>query len=319
MKNMILQGDCLETLKQIPDKSVNCCVTSPPYFGLRDYGHDGQIGLEETPEQFVQKLVEVFREVRRVLKDDGTLWLNLGDSYNGSGGAGGDYGVGGLKEGQPKYKGRKINGMKPKDLIGIPWMVAFALRADGWWLRQDIIWSKNNPMPESVTDRCTKAHEYIFLLSKSAKYYYDAEAIATDINPLTVKRASGDWDETNKTKSEGYVESGSYGRSTKSLNKETAGKILNGEKTKVNKRSVWVVNPKPFKEAHFATFPEDLIVDCIKAGCPEDGVVLDPFGGAGTTAVVARKLNRNYILCELNPEYIGIAQKRIDNTLGLFA
>lgn len=313
MKNMILQSDCLETLKQIPDKSVNCCVTSPPYFGLRDYGHDGQIGLEETPEQFVQKLVEVFREVRRVLKDDGTLWLNLadsyanqksGDTYSGFNERWSGTGIGGKQSNTFRNTDKKrkydFGGCKPKDLIGVPWMVAFALRADGWWLRQDIIWSKPNPMPESVTDRCTKAHEYIFLLSKSAKYYYNADAIKEDA-------VTGNGKERV------------FGAKTQegTLRQDIGRTFIDTGKR--NKRSVWEVTTKPFKEAHFATFPEDLIVDCIKAGCPEDGIVLDPFGGAGTTAVVARKLNRNYILCELNPEYIDIAQKRIDNTLGLFA
>jgi site-specific DNA-methyltransferase (adenine-specific)/site-specific DNA-methyltransferase (cytosine-N4-specific) len=174
----ILLGDVRQRLKELPEASVQCCVTSPPYWGLRDYGEDGQIGLEQTPEAYVAEMVAVFREVWRVMADDGVLWLNLGDSYNGSGGAGGDYGVGGLKEGQPKYPGRKIKTLKPKDLVGIPWRVAFALQADGWYLRQDIIWSKPNPMPESVMDRCTKAHEYVFMFTKSVKYYFDSAAIA---------------------------------------------------------------------------------------------------------------------------------------------
>jgi len=177
MTNTVHHGDCLTVLKTFPDEFIDCCVTSPPYWGLRDYGVSGQLGLEKTPEEYVAKMVEVFREVKRVLRDEGTLWLNLGDCYNGSGGAGGDYNKGGLKEGQPKYPGRKIAGLKPKDLVGIPWRVAFALQADGWYLRSDIIWHKPNPMPESVTDRPTKSHEYIFLLSKSAKYYFDQEAV----------------------------------------------------------------------------------------------------------------------------------------------
>lgn len=303
---MIHTGDCLEWLKTLPDGIVNTCVTSPPYFGLRDYGHDGQIGLEETPEEFVQKLVEVFREVKRVLKDDGTLWLNLGDSYA----ANRTYQVGQTVQGNTtvnddRYKGQSSkvpDGLKPKDLIGIPWMVAFALRADGWYLRQDIIWHKPNPMPESVTDRCTKAHEYIFLLSKSSKYYFDSNAIKQPaITPIDTKSAQS-------FKAPGGKARVNYG--TNEDNWEPDGFA--------NKRSVWTVTTKPFKDAHFATFPEDLIVDCIKAGCPEGGLVLDPFGGAGTTGVVASKLNRKYLLCELNPEYVKIAEKRIHQTLGLF-
>lgn len=307
LMNMIHTGDCLEWLKTLPDGIVNTCVTSPPYFGLRDYGHDGQIGLEETPEEFVQKLVEVFREVKRVLKDDGTLWLNLGDSYA----ANRTYQVGQTVQGNTtvnddRYKGQSSkvpDGLKPKDLIGIPWMVAFALRADGWYLRQDIIWHKPNPMPESVTDRCTKAHEYIFLLSKSSKYYYDAEAIKQPL--VTEPHAPGN----KANKDAGHL------RNDVGTDRMQA---ICGADGKANKRSVWTVTTKPFKDAHFATFPEDLIVDCIKAGCPEGGVVLDPFGGAGTTGVVASKLNRKYLLCELNPEYVKIAEKRIHQTLGLF-
>lgn len=316
-------GDCLDWLKSLPSGVVQTFVTSPPYYGLRNYGHDEQIGLEETPEKYVQKLVDVFHEVKRVLKNDGTLWLNLGDSYAGSGKGCND--ATGDKWKQSTNKGSRLGklpiyktGLKPKDLIGIPWMVAFALRADGWYLRQDIIWNKPNPMPESVTDRCTKSHEYIFLLSKSKKYYYDADAIATDINPATIKRADGSWDMNNVTKSDMYASNGTYNRSAKKFNTETSDKILSGEKTKVNKRSVWAVTTKPFKGAHFATFPEDLIVDCIKAGCPENGIVLDPFAGAFTTGVVAKKLNRIPWLCELNPEYVEIGKKRMLNEFGIF-
>lgn len=313
--NTIIQGDCLETLKQIPDKSVNCCVTSPPYFGLRDYGHDGQIGLEETPEQFVQKLVEVFLEVRRVLKDDGTLWLNLGDSYcsTAPGSIGDKLNQRGILDGvsnaraevSRKKRPQTPNGMKPKDLIGIPWMVAFALRADGWWLRQDIIWSKPNPMPESVTDRCTKAHEYIFLLSKSPKYYYNAKSIKT----VSDRGGQKSYHNFSNPKYKAVVD--------ERWKDQFDGRNW-GSNGIANKRSVWTVATKPFSDAHFATFPEDLIVDCIKAGCPEDGIVLDPFMGAGTTALVARKLNRNFIGCELNPEYIKIAENRIKKQIGLF-
>ena len=324
----VMLGDCRDTLKTLPDQCVNTVVTSPPYFGLRDYGTatwkggssdcnhmrdskvsdltstghkrmsdkghavgdaiykdvckkcgairvDQQIGLESTPEEFVQALVEVFREVRRVLRDDGTVWLNLGDSYAGSGKGRNADGTPNVDENskQATSKGTtegalqklKSHGdLKPKDLIGIPWMVAFALRADGWYLRQDIIWSKPNPMPEPVQDRCTKSHEYIFLLSKSKSYYYDHEAIKTE---------------------------GS------------------------NKRSVWNVVPKPFREAHFATYPPELIEPCILAGCPVGGTVLDPFGGSGTTAGVAYRNDRNSILCELNPEYSKLVVSRIESII----
>ena len=276
----ILSGDCIEQMRTIPDQSINCCVTSPPYYGLRDYGCDGQIGLEETPDQFIAKLVDVFREVKRVLKDDGTLWVNIGDSYASfrDGKATPDT-TRGNDNGTLVPKGNAKNRMastfressvKHKDLIGIPWMLAFALRADGWYLRQDIIWHKPNPMPESVTDRCTKAHEYIFLLTKSQKYYFDHNAM-----------------------------------------KEKAVSLLDNNAFR-NKRSVWSVNVRPYKEAHFATYPSELITPCILAGCPEDGIVLDPFGGSGTTAEVAIKNSRNAILCELNPNYIEIIKNRLN-------
>jgi len=274
--NKIYNMDCLEGLKQLPDNSINCCVTSPPYWGLRDYGGEGQLGLEKTPEEYVSKMVEVFREVKRVLRDDGTLWLNLGDCYNGSGGAGGDYNKGGLKEGQPKYPGRKIAGLKPKDLVGIPWMVAFALRADGWYLRQDIIWHKPNPMPESVTDRCTKAHEYIFLLAKSAQYYYDNEAIKEDAKPESEKRYKS-------TFYTGKKEMSGQGRPGNASN--TPGyKRWTGKR---NKRSVWTVTTKPFKEAHFAVFPPEIPEICIKAGTSEKGCC--PHCGAPWKRVVERE------------------------------
>lgn len=309
--NKIMAGDCLDVLEKLGDGVANCCVTSPPYYGLRDYGVKGQIGLEETPEQYVEKLVVIFREVRRVLKDDGTLWLNLGDSYNGSGQDSGkklgskSQSIGRIVGEANPTKATRIKGLKPKDLIGIPWMVAFALRADGWWLRQDIIWHKTNPMPESVTDRCTKAHEYIFLLSKSQRYYYDAEAIKEKMANSSFSRMQYPrYNENSKGATGNYaVVSSDYG---------------NKNEENRNKRSVWTVNTKPYKEAHFATYPEKLIVPCIKAGCPEGGVVLDPFIGSGTTGVVARKLNRNYIGIELNTEYVKIAEKRLYKELGMF-
>ena len=279
----ILQGCCIEILKTLEEKSIHSCVTSPPYFGLRDYGVKGQIGLEITPEEYVSKILEVFSEVKRVLRDDGTLWLNLGDSYAQNQSAGDR-----VTKYSPKQKTSKGTyssevkcpvGYKVKDLIGIPWMVAFALRSDGWYLRQDIIWHKPNPMPESVTDRCTKSHEYIFLLSKSPKYHFDHEAI----------------------KEKGVMSKG-----------DSAELEEKGYNTR-NKRSVWIVNTKPFKEAHFATFPMDLIEPCILASCPENGTVLDPFFGAGTTGITCIKNKRNYIGIELNQDYIDIAKKRISN------
>jgi DNA modification methylase len=332
--NKIIHSDCITGLKQLPDGIVNTCVTSPPYYGLRDYGVDGQVGLEETPEAFVQKLVEIFREVKRVLRDDGTVWLNLGDSYNGSGVNNGVTNPGLSKASQrgditkSSRPNSNIKSLKPKDLIGIPWMVAFALRADGWYLRQDIIWHKPNPMPESVRDRCTKSHEYIFLLSKSQKYYYDAESIKTKL----IEHSKNSYPFSDGSKKETMTRqrgvSGDYikgyqhrGDGDKKLTGHSGNFDKNGNligNGMANKKSVWTVTTKPFKEAHFATFPEKLIKPCILAGCPENGLVLDPFMGAGTTAVVARKLNRNYIGFELNPDYIAIANQRIYNEIGLF-
>lgn len=320
----ILQGDCLQTLPTIESGTVQTCVTSPPYFGLRDYGADGQIGLEQTPDEYVAKLVEVFREVRRVLRNDGTLWLNLGDSYAGSG-------KGANPDGTPHpsipvivprfvpclpvnlnkpQKAYRI-GLKPKDLIGIPWRVAFALQADGWYLRQDIIWHKPNAMPESVTDRCTKAHEYIFLLSKSPKYYYDAEAIAEPVALSSISRfaQNGAGPRFGGAK---YGDSDDPKHATKSGNVWTVAE-------KANKRSVWTVATKPFREAHFATFPEDLITPCILAGSREGDLVFDPFNGAGTTGVVAMRYGRRYIGCELNPDYIEMSERRIQSIMPLLA
>jgi DNA modification methylase len=335
MSVKILQGDCIEQLKTLPDQSVNCCVTSPPYWGLRDYGtgtwvggdsscshkrdskqsdktqtghrnlegavgdgiykdvckrcgavrKDNQVGLELTPEQYTAKIVSVFREVHRILRDDGTLWLNLGDSYasyrdgkatpdtarNGNNGTLVDSGLAKNRMAST-FAGTSV---KHKDLVGIPWRVAFALQADGWYLRQDIIWHKPNPMPESVRDRCTKAHEYIFLMTKKPNYYFDNEAIKVES-----KQDLGTRDRVNAYE-------------------------------KANKRSVWSVNVKPYKEAHFATYPAELIEPCVLAGCPVGGTVLDPFGGSGTTAQVAVEHGRNAILCELNPEYIKLINKRI--------
>lgn len=300
----ILQGDCRDVLGSLPDGSINCCVTSPPYFGLRDYGVEGQLGLEPTPDEFVAAMVEVFREVRRVLRDDGTLWLNLGDSYAGTGkSSGGAQGkrweVAGADTTGPcggKWKPAP-EGLKQKDLIGIPWRVAFALQADGWYLRQDIIWHKPNPMPESVTDRCTKAHEYIFLFAKSERYYFDADAIKEQ---AVSNHASGNGFKGRQGGAIHMPMSGGAG---------TADQWLPGGMR--NRRSVWTVSTKPFKGAHFATFPPDLIEPCVLAGCPVDGTVLDPFFGAGTTGLVAQKHGRNCVGIELNPDYIAIANERL--------
>jgi DNA modification methylase len=359
----ILKGDCLETLKSLDEQSINTCVTSPPYWGLRDYGtgewvggnadclhksakknadktggftgkrirkiggsennkylkhkkncpdcgatrKDKQLGLEETPEEFVENLVRVFKEVKRVLRDDGTVWLNLGDSYARTGGDSSKKGrhwdnrENNPNTGHNRYA--KDIGLKQKDLVGIPWRVAFALQADGWYLRQDIIWHKPNPMPESVRDRCTKAHEYIFLLSKNPKYYYDNEAIKED------------------AKSAGKKSDGFKGRQGGAEYHATGGGIGSEEKiyNKKNKRSVWTITTKPYKEAHFATFPTELIEPCVLAGCPEGGTVLDPFGGSGTTGLVASKHNRNAVLCELNEGYIDIAEKRLNDGFDIFS
>lgn len=313
-------GDALESLRAMPDQSVNCVVTSPPYFGLRDYGVEGQIGLEPTPDEFVAALVAVFREVRRVLRDDGTLWLNLGDSYAAQRGgthqpaetlAGGDGGYTadgdrvnrGRLDGYNPSRNASAIGLKHKDLIGIPWRVALALQAEGWYLRQDIIWHKPNPMPESVTDRCTKAHEYLFLLSKSPRYYFDSDAIKEPaIHAGYTVKSRGKYDDGT-------------GRPIKGAETHVVGERVVGATR--NRRSVWTVTTKPFKGAHFATFPPDLIEPCVLAGCPEGGTVMDPFGGAGTTAGVALKHGRSAVLCELNPEYAAMVPKRIEAISGI--
>lgn len=331
---MIYQGDALSVLKTLESESVQMCVTSPPYYGLRDYGVDGQIGLEDTPEQFIQSLVDVFREVRRVLKDDGTLWVNIGDSYAGSGkGPAGNLGKAHDERNMTQSSVKQANvpaECKPKDLIGIPWMLAFALRADGWYLRQDIIWHKPNPMPESVKDRCTKSHEYIFLLSKSPKYYFDHEAIqeiATRYDGRKDTLLKG----SHKYENETYLPSGVNTQSMakrgherwKFKNLAEKGQTPNtmhlrravGEADFVypmrNKRDVWSVCTKPYSGAHFATYPEDLILPCILAGSKHGDTVLDPFNGAATTGVVCYKNGREYIGIELNPEYIKISEDRI--------
>ena len=307
----LFQGDSETVLSGFPDEYFDCCVTSPPYYALRDYGVKGQIGLENTPDEYIEKLVSVFREVRRVLKNDGTLWVNIGDTYAGSGkGAGGS----GVSSGKQKTnKGSNFLGKqrphfqydcKPKDLIGIPWMLAFALRNDGWYLRQDIIWSKPNPMPESVTDRCTKSHEYIFLFSKSPKYYFDNEAIKTDANPLYADR---------------YKYGFFYGEEKHGSDRINNAINTSGIKQysgKANKRSVWNIptNVAGYKDengAHYATYSTLLIEPCILAGCKENGTVLDPFNGSGTTGVCALENGRNYVGIDLSEKYITIATKRL--------
>lgn len=383
--NIFILGNSKEKLKLLPRKSVRCCVTSPPYFGLRDYGHTEQIGQEETPSKFIAALVEVFEEVRQVLTDDGTLWLNIGDSYAAAGKNRTEeqaarksklQGSKGTQVSCANQINKIVSGLKPKDLIGIPWMLAFALRDAGWYLRQDIIWHKPNPMPESVTDRCTKAHEYIFLLSKSNKYYYDADAIKTPVQDATVQRmlqaienqkgsdrvpgkTNGsmkavmgrnlrpgiDSNGGNQACSNGIPAIGhknllrtdknhSFHEARKGFGIDNSA-ALNGSGVKghsgnfsadgeligggmANKKSVWTIVTQPYSEAHFATFPPQLIVDCIKAGSTIGDTILDPFSGAGTTAMVAQKLDRNFYAIELNPRYIKIAEKRLDKELGMF-
>ena len=301
--NIIEFGDCRDIMRSWASEGVKAqtCVTSPPYYGLRDYGRDGQIGLEETPEEYIAAMVEVFRCVKDVLADDGTVWLNIGDSYYnyrpGKGQALVKQSVANNDQDLPQTcarRGNKLDGLKEKDLIGIPWMLAFALRADGWYLRQDIIWHKPNPMPESVQDRCTKAHEYIFLLSKSQKYYFDYEAIREEgVIPAGTLAAKGSAERQGQ----------------KGVNaRPPEYKEYDGMK---NKRSVWTITTKPYEGAHFAVFPSDLIEPCILAGAPVGGLVLDPFMGSGTTAQVAQNLGRQYIGCELNTDYKPLQDNRV--------
>lgn len=286
--------DVLEGLSKIKDNTIDCCVTSPPYYGLRDYNHDGQIGQEDSPEAFISRLVDVFREVKRVLKKDGTLWVNIGDSYAN------------------------------KNLIGVPWMLAFALRADGWCLRQEIIWSKPNPMPDPTKDRCTRSHEYIFMLSKSPKYYYDHESIKTEAKypGIPGMDASGFKDAKKYSGKHGQRADKQRGHSRRHADFNDRWDTMTvAEQCSLgaNKRSVWEVATSPFLGAHFATFPERLITDCIKAGCPKDGIVLDPFAGAGTTLLVANKLGRNAVGIEISEDYAhNILAPRLRNDLGMF-
>ena len=312
--DVIYNDDALKTLKILPDESINCCVTSPPYYGLRDYGVNGQLGIEETPELYISNLADVFDEVKRVLRDDGTLWLNIGDSYAGSGkGAWDNKSIQRKETYRPSTDDVNVkmpktwDGIKSKDLIGIPWMLAFELRRRGWYLRQDIIWAKPNPMPESVKDRCTKSHEHIFLLSKSRKYYFDAEAISEPVAESTLLRLG---------KNNGNIKSSPprFGGNKYTKDQDIHNRTKSGNeydyKPRRNKRDVWFISTKPYKGAHFATFPPDLIEPCILAGCPKNGVVLDPFFGSGTTGLVAKNNNRHYIGIDLNENYCSIAIER---------
>ena len=336
--NLIEFGDCRETMRRWAAEGIKAqtCITSPPYYGLRDYGRSGQIGLEETPQMYVDAMVEVFRCVWDVLEDDGTLWLNIGDTYynyRGRTDAFCKQTVAKTKQDLPTHsptRNNKLEGLKGKDLIGIPWMLAFALRADGWYLRQDIIWHKPNPMPESVKDRCTKAHEYIFLLTKSDRYHFDSAAIEEPIQDVTALRMLRGVSDTHKNVN------GAPGQTKHSMNqprpnvrKEFDSSMGGGGTSFVghsgyrkadgtlmikptrNKRSVWTVNTKPYKGAHFAVFPEELIEPCILAGAPTNGIVLDPFMGSGTTAAMALRLGRQYLGCELNEDYKPLQEERI--------
>ena len=347
----IIVGDALKELRKLPDESAQCCVTSPPYWGLRDYGVAGQLGLEDTPALYVERMVEVFREVRRVLKDDATLWLNLGDSYAGSG-----KGPSNSMDRPSKCMSNVAaapnrwlsveKGLKGKDLIGIPWRVAFALQADGWWLRSDIIWAKPNCMPESVTDRPTRSHEYLFLLAKSERYHYDADAIkepaiyhvegAHGSTTARKARASADTksfpaDGRNGIRPAGFKDATAFnGKNRRSDKQRGHWRIHQGFNDRWdamerdeqcsgmrNKRDVWTIAPAQFREAHFATFPEKLVEPCVLAGCPVGGVVLDPFGGSGTTGMVALRLGRSATLIELNPAYAAMCAERCNITPGL--
>jgi DNA modification methylase len=335
---VLICGDALEVMRTLADESVQCCVTSPPYWGLRDYGVTGQLGLERTPEEYVAKMVEVFREVWRLLRDDGTFWLNLGDSYATGGGRVGEA-PGGGKQGEAwRIRGlmttpnrMPIPGLKPKDLVGIPWRAAFALQADGWWLRSDIIWSKPNPMPESVTDRPTKAHEYLFLLAKAERYYYDAEAIKEQSVTGDLRRpygSQGSWDldgrpaeqrhggERRSKMPDGWAtHKGAHGSFHRNGREAGRSSVIGMGR---NRRTVWTIPTQPYPEAHFATFPEALVEPCIAAGSREGDVVLDPLCGSGTVGVVCVRMAREFIGIDLKPEYVEMARRRIGAVAPLF-
>ena len=306
----IINRDALYALRELPEESVHCCVTSPPYYALRDYGLDMQIGREDTPEQYIDRLTEVFRELRRVLRSDGTLWLNIADTYCGTGNKGyhADPKNPKGRNGQQIARNNRVSGCKQKDLIGIPWLLAFALRADGWYLRSDIIWQKENPMPESVKDRLSRCYEHIFLFSKSKKYFFDYKAISEPIAPATAERLKRGMKGGNK-----------YGKTVpgqpqpQSINRPREhGEIKDADINPLrNKRDVWKINTVPFKGGHYAAYPPKLVETCLLAGCPEGGIVLDPFMGSGTTGMVASQMGRHFVGIELNPEYTELAYKRI--------
>ena len=306
----IINRDALYALRELPEESVHCCVTSPPYYALRDYGLDMQIGREDTPEQYIDRLTEVFRELRRVLRSDGTLWLNIADTYCGTGNKGyhADPKNPKGRNGQQIARNNRVSGCKQKDLIGIPWLLAFALRADGWYLRSDIIWQKENPMPESVKDRLSRCYEHIFLFSKSKKYFFDYKAISEPIAPATAERLKRGMKGGNK-----------YGKPVpgqpqpQSINRPREhGEIKDADINPLrNKRDVWKINTVPFKGGHYAAYPPKLVETCLLAGCPEGGIVLDPFIGSGTTGMVASQMGRHFVGVELNPEYTELAYKRI--------
>jgi DNA modification methylase len=306
----IINADCLDALRTLPPDSVHCCVTSPPYYGLRDYGEAGQIGREDTPERYIERLAAVFGELRRVLRPDGTFWLNIADTYCGTGSKGGfanpKYTQG--RNGQGVSIAQCVLGCKPKDLIGVPWLLAFALRAGGWYLRNDIIWEKANPMPESVRDRCSRSYEHVFLLTKSKKYYFDWLAVAEPIAPTTAARMRGGRGEHHK-----YADIIPGQDVAQSINRPRAAGTYNETNISPvrNKRDVWHINTVPYSGAHFAAFPPKLAQTCILAGCPENGIVIDPFFGSGTTGLAAKQLRRRYIGIELNAEFCGLARERI--------
>lgn len=303
----IFCGDALDVLRTLPDNFVHCCITSPPYYALRDYGMDGQIGREERPVQYVARLTEVFSEVRRVLRPNGTLWLNIADTYCGTGSKGDhlDPKNPSGRNGQCVSLAQRVENVKAKDMIGIPWMLAFALRDYGWYLRSDIIWQKANPMPESCKDRPSRCYEHVFLLTKSRSYYYDAAAIAEPVaesTPMRMRRKFG----KNK------YSAGIPGQAHQHLNDYRPNGYAEEDIPLLrNKRDVWQINSVPYKGAHFAAYPPKLVETCLLAGCPQDGIVLDPFLGSGTTAAVAKQMGRHYIGIELNPDYCELAKQRI--------
>ena len=310
-RNRILEGDVIERLRDLPDESVHCVVTSPPYWNMRDYGVSGQLGLEATPEAFVEKMVQVFEDVRRVLRADGTLWLNLGDTYAANRGT--QPAPTNTRNKSGHTGGQRVGSLKSKDLVGIPWRVALALQDAGWWLRSEIIWHKTNAMPESCTDRPSRVHETVFLLAKSATYHYDADAIREPLRPKTFTTFGHD--HKAKAQDDGdFVKAANWSKRVQTRKPRVDD---DGNPVGANKKTVWPIAAQKFKEAHFATFPEALVEPCIKAGCPAGGIVLDPFFGSGTTGLVAKQLGRDFIGIELNPAYIAIAEDRLRSNIPL--